>query len=119
MSATTTKTSGPLISTYPCSLCDDNKYVHGEPPDNLCAASPTGDFECSLVQELEALEGIAYEVAAILRRISNREHRREVAESTSDGFSNAVYEIDRRAAFSHKSFMAACGLQARATEEAA
>jgi hypothetical protein len=99
-----------LIRRDPCELCEDRKTVRSldyyQPDEVICLVNGTDVFECDRTQIVERLADVAEKVAASLATIDDEVMRKEVAESTADGFSNALYEQDRSAEFDTVAFCA-------------
>lgn len=97
-----------LLKRDPCDYCDERRTIHAEPPYDICRRSGGDLFECSAVEEAEALCEKAAEVISILRTIEKPEWRREVAESVADAFANALYEVHGQPQLDAKEFVRRC-----------
>lgn len=101
-------THTPLITREPCERCADAD-TETDTGEFVCAASPSGDRECSAFFTVRELEDIAVQCAAKFKRISDGEMRAELAIGTADGFANALWVQAMGAEFNSEAFMDLCG----------
>ena len=99
--------SRPLISAYPCERCE-----RGGIDATYCDGVLDGHFGCDAYTAVEELIGVAAQTAVLYHRIGDATMRRELAEGTADGFSNALYEQGQGAEFDCEEFVAMCGVSA-------
>jgi hypothetical protein len=102
----------PLIRREPCESCSDLAQ-ETETGAGFCRANSSGDFNCHDYLVCHLMETIALQVAAIFLRIDDAELRRELVESTGDGFDNLLYVQGRGAEFNSAAFAEVCGVARR------
>ena len=107
-------TARPLIRREPCESCSDLGH-ETETGAGFCRASASGDFECPSWQTCRLLEEIAAQVATLFRRIDDAELRRELVESTGDGFDNLLYAQGLGVEFDSSAFTELCAVPRRVT----
>jgi len=98
----------PMLKSLPCETCPCNQYIPGEPPDQLCEASPTGDFECDDLLASMRIAGYAREIAAMLAGESDIAVRFALASDIASALDNACYDVGAK--LDKEAFMSACGL---------
>lgn len=104
------KLPAPLISREPCEQCADAN-TEADTGALRCRASVTGVPECENYRAVRELEDIAYQCAALFKRIGDHDMRHELAIGTADGFSSALWEQGMGAEFDTEAFleMSGCG----------
>ena len=102
-------TDAPLFNGDLCELCDSRRIADDD-GDFICIATPDGERDCALFADVAMLEQVARQVAFKFTHICDRTLRREIAESTAEGFSNACHLQGRGIAFDEHGFMSLCGV---------
>lgn len=107
-------TDAPLFNGDPCQLCDSRR-IDDDDDDFICIATPDGDRDCAIFADIAVMEHVAREVAVKFCRIGDRSLRREIAENTAEGFSNACHLQGRGVSFDESGFCALCGVPREAS----
>ena len=88
-----------LLKSEPCDYCEHRRTIGRvtpvsiDPPDVVCACSPSGDFDCDRMREAGKLGDIAASFAHQLTEVDDLDVRRELAEAVCDAFSNALNDL--------------------------
>lgn len=99
-----------FVDEYPCEHCECLKPVGGEPPEDVCSASPTGDRECDTMQAIGRVAKRAEQIADLISREPDKRLRAVEAEQMADAIANTLWEMG--AEFADRLFWAACNVAA-------